>query len=105
MNKALDLLKKKPVYPLGIFLLAAIIMIVISELALGIPVVAVCTIVILEAALSALLNRIPIWVHGLIIIAQIVAGILVSKAVFMILMAVIYVLAVALLYLWSKEEA
>lgn len=105
MTKALKTLKDKPIIPLGIFLAVTVVMIIVSFVALHIPIVAICTIAILEVLLCALLNRIPIWVHGIIVIAQIVAGITFGKVVFMVLMAIIYVLAVCLLYLWTSEEA
>ena len=95
---------KKPIVEIAIFVVVAVAMILVSFLVLHIPLVAVCTIVILEGALAALLNRIPIWIHGLIVIAQIVAGILFGKIVFMVLMAVVYVAAVALLYLWTSKD-
>ncbi len=104
MMEKLKQLTKKPIVVLGAFIVVALAMILISILALHLPIVGVCTIVILEALLAACLNRIPIWIHGLIIIAQIVAGIVFGKIVFMVLMAVLYVTAVALLYLWSLKE-
>ena len=104
MMEKLKQLTKKPIVVLGAFIVVALAMILISILALHLPIVGVCTIVILEALLAACLNRIPIWIHGLIIIAQSVAGIVFGKIVFMVLMAVLYVTAVALLYLWSLKE-
>lgn len=105
MMEKLNEYKNKPIVVLGAFVVVALAMILISVLSpLKVPVVAVCAIVILEAAMAALLNRIPIWVHGLIVIAQIVAGIVFGKIVFMILMAVVYVTAVALLYFWSTQD-
>ena len=66
MTKALKTLKNKPIIPLGIFLAVTIVMIIVSFVALHIPIVAIRTIAILEVLLCALLNRIPIWVHGII---------------------------------------
>ena len=97
-------LTKKPAVALGAFVVVASAMILIIILALNLPVVGVCTIMILEALLAVCLNRIPIWIHGLIVIAQIVAGIVFGKIVFLILMVVVYITAVALLYLWSSKE-
>ena len=85
---------------LGIF---AVVAILVSTLAFKISVVVACIIVILEAALAACLNRIPIWVHGLVIIAQIVCGIMASQIPFMILMACIYIFAILFLYIWANN--
>ncbi len=60
--------------------------------------------VILEVLLAVCLNRIPIWVHGLIIIGQIVAGLGFHALVFMILMAGVYFAAILLLYFWTKDN-
>ncbi len=97
--------KDTPAVLLGGFVVVAVAMILVSFLVLKLPVVAVCTIVILQALLAALLNRIPIWIHGLIVIAEITAGIICGKVVFMLLMAVVYVAAVTLLYLWTAKES
>ena len=82
----------------------AIVAIVISGLALDINFVVACVIVILEAGLSACLNRIPIWIHGLVFIAQIVCGIIASQVPFMILMALVYIFAIVFLYVWANHE-
>ncbi len=86
---------------LGLFVVVAII---VSIVAFKINVIVACIMVILEAALAACLNRIPIWVHGLVFIAQIVCGAMATQVPFMVLMAFIYVFAIAFLYIWSNHE-
>ncbi|MCR5580842.1 MAG: hypothetical protein K6F66_04575 [Pseudobutyrivibrio sp.] len=86
---------------LGIF---AVVAIVVSGVAFHINFVVACLMVILEAALAACLNRIPIWIHGLVFIAQIVCGIMASQIPFMVLMAFVYVLSIAFLFVWSNHE-
>ena len=90
MTKAIKVFKNKPIIPLGIFLAVTVVLIVVSFAVLNIPIVAIW---------------IPLWVHGLLVIAQIAAGFIFGRAVFMVLMAIVYVLAVAFLYLWTSEEA
>lgn len=104
MVQQLKNLIKKPIVVMGIFVVMAVAMILVGFLACKVPLVAVCSIVILEALLAALLNKIPIWVHGILVIAQIVAGIIFGKVIFMILMAVVYVAAVLMLYLWAARD-
>jgi len=82
----------------------AVIAILISVLALKIPVVAVCAIIVLETLLASCLNKIPLWIHGLVFIAEIVAGIMASKVIFMILMALMYFFACVFLFMWSRHE-
>lgn len=86
---------------LGVF---AIVAVVVSIIAFKINVVVACLMVVLEAALAACLNRIPIWVHGLVFIAQVVCGIMASVVPFMVLMAFIYVFAITFLYIWANHE-
>ena len=86
---------------LGLF---AIVSIVVSIAVLHVGPVVACAMVVLEAALAACLNRIPLWIHGLVFIAQIVIGIMASQLVFMILMAFVYVIAIAFLFAWSLNS-
>jgi hypothetical protein len=105
MNRVIREVRKKPIIPLAVFVVIVVVMILVSYFALNIPMVPVCTIVILEALLAALLNRIPLWIHGLFAIAEVVGGILLGKVVFMVLMAIVYLAAVLLLALWSLRKA
>lgn len=82
----------------------AIVAIVVSIVAFSINPVIACVMVILEAALAATLNRIPLWIHGLVFIAQIVCGIMASQVPFMFFMAFIYVFATAFLYIWLIDN-
>lgn len=84
----------------GIF---SIVAIVISIVAFSINPVIACVMVILEAALAATLNRIPLWIHGLVFIAQVVCGIMASQVPFMLFMVFIYVFATAFLYIWANR--
>ena len=86
---------------LGLF---AIVAITVSIVALHLGPVIACAMVILEAALAACLNRIPLWIHGLVFIAEIVIGIMASQLVFMVLMAFVYVISIAFLFAWSTNN-
>ncbi len=86
------------------FVIFTLIAIIVSIVTFKIPVVATCFIVVLEAVLAICFNRIPLWIHGLIFIAQIVAGILADQTFFMVLMALVYLLATCFLYLKTAYE-
>ncbi len=86
---------------LGLF---AIVAITVSIVVLKVGPVIACAMVILEAALAACLNRIPLWIHGLVFIAEIVIGIMASQLVFMVLMAFVYVISIAFLFAWSTNN-
>ena len=75
-------------------IVAALIVILVSILAIRIPVVPVCIIVLLEMGLAACLHDVPIWLHGLVVIAEIVAGAFCAKVVFMIMCAALYVIGI-----------
>ena len=86
---------------LAIFTLATII---VSTVVFHINVIVACVMVVLAAALAACLNRIQLWVHGLVFIALIVCGIMASKVPFMILVALVYVFAITFLFIWSNNN-
>ncbi|MCI8390898.1 MAG: hypothetical protein HFI35_09510 [Roseburia sp.] len=75
-------------------LVAALLVILISIIGLDIPAVAVCVIAVIEIALAVCLHDVPIWLHGLVVIAQIAAGILCHNIVFIALCVVIYLLGI-----------
>ena len=87
----------------AIALAACAAMIVISMFVLKIPVVAVCVILLLNVGIVCCLHHEPVWLHGVLLIAELVAGILCKKIVFILLCIVIYV--VSILVLKYKKEA
>lgn len=96
--------ENSPLFTLAMLVVFAIVAIVISTVVFKINVVVACLIVILEAGLGACLNKIPLWIHGLVFIAQIVCGIMASQVPFMLLMAFMYVFSIAFLYIWEHHE-
>jgi len=93
-----------PLILLICFAIYAVIAILVSVLVLKISVVVACAMVILEAGLAASLNRIPLWIHGLVFISHIVIGIIASQVPFMIFMTLVYVFAIVFLHIWSNNE-
>lgn len=69
-----------------------------------ISLVAAAIYAILEVLLSVCLFRTPVFVHGLVIIAQIIVGNIFSCRVIMIIFSILYFLSVVLLYYWTREE-
>lgn len=89
-----------------ISLLAVILLTVILGMTVfGIPVVTVCIVIIIEAALAACLHDLPIWLHGIVLAAELILGIVVHKIIFMMLAAICYLAAIFLLQLWQKKTA
>ncbi len=70
---------------------AALATILIAILAMKIPVVPVCVIVLIEVAIAACLQEVPVWVHAAV---QLVAGAICGRVVFCLLCILIYVFAI-----------
>lgn len=75
-------------------IVAALLVILVSIMGLGVPAAAVCVIVVIEAALAACLHDVPIWLHGLVVVAQIIAGIVTGQIIFIILCVIIYLVGI-----------
>jgi predicted ABC-type sugar transport system permease subunit len=105
VKKLVALVKENPIpfAVLAVSVVYLIVAMVVSSLKLEIPWVTAGAFVVLEGVLAALLNKIPVWVHGLFFIGMIVAGIAFHEVVFMVLMAFVYVACVALLYAWTRD--
>ena len=84
-------------------LIAAIVMAVCVGV-LKDPVVPICVLTILEGAMASLLHHAELWIHVVLVLAQILAGIFLGQAALVILCAVIYAAAtVTLKYLMTEE--
>lgn len=83
-------------------IVAALLEILISILGLGIPAVPVCVLVLLEAGMALCLRDVPIWLHGLAVLAQILAGALAGKLIFIVLCAAMYLVFILSLRFWRS---
>lgn len=84
------------------FAVITIIMILLGIMMCELPVVMVCSIVILETLIAVCLHNLPIWVHVMILAAEVTAGILCTQLVFIVLACIVY--ATAILALHFIEE-
>ena len=96
-GKAAILEDNKPNLIMFAVIVAALAVILISVLGMQIPVVAVCVMVLIEAGMAVCLNNEPIWLHGVVILAEIIAGAICSKLLYMVLCAVIYLAGILVL--------
>ncbi|MGN0353316.1 MAG: hypothetical protein ACI4ES_16875 [Roseburia sp.] len=97
------LLENRQYVAIGATVIAALIVILVSVLALKVPVVPVCIIVLLEVGIAACLDNEQIWLHGAVLLIEIIAGILTKKIIFMILVGVVYVVALFALKYWKES--
>jgi hypothetical protein len=96
--------KNKMVLAVAAFALVTLAMIVIGIMALKVPAVAMCVLIILEAGLAVMLHHAELWLHGVLVLAEVIVGIAIGKAVLIILCAVVYVAATVFLQMLDKRE-
>jgi len=79
------------------FSVVSLILILVAMLALQEFVVSVCILIVIEAAMAALLHKVELWKHGVLLVAQIVVGVLVKNIPLVAICVVLYVAATAAL--------
>lgn len=95
----------KPLIMLCSLLFVILLTIILGMLVFKIPVVTICIVVLIEAALAACLHDLPIWLHGIVMVAELVLGIIVHQIIFMLLADICYLAAIYLLkFLREKAE-
>ena len=104
MKVNLNLSDKKMVMTIAAFAVIVAAMVLIGVCVLHVPVVAMCMLVILETALAVFLHHAELWLHGVVILAEVIAGILCSKILLVVLCAVVYVAATACLQVSDRGE-
>ena len=104
MKENLNLSDKKMVMTIAAFAVIVAVMVLIGVCVLHVPVVAMCLLVILETALAVFLYHAELWLHGVVILAEVIAGILCSKILLVVLCAVVYVAATACLQVSDRGE-
>ena len=92
-----------PVVALGIYLVVLAVALVLEIFVFHADIVVVGVMVVLETLLAALLGKVPSWLHAAIFIGQIGIGMIVGQSVMISIMAVLYVAAAALLYVWRMD--
>ncbi|MCF0130753.1 MAG: hypothetical protein HUJ71_03455 [Pseudobutyrivibrio sp.] len=105
VKKGLRISDKQTNIYLVVIITLALLCMLIGILGLKLEAVGVCAIVILEALLATLLNRIQLWIHGLVVMAHIVVGLVVDRSIFMVLMAAFYIACTIFLFVWITHES
>lgn len=75
-------------------IVTTLLVILTSILALGVPAIPVCVIVLLEAGIAVCLQEVPVWLHGAVVVVQIIVGAIVGNWIFMVLCALVYVVGI-----------
>ena len=87
---------------IGSVAVAALVVVLISVLALKVAVVPACVILLLQAGIAACLDNEPVWLHGLVLLIEVIAGILAGQIIFMILIVLIYIATLYALKFWKE---
>ena len=87
-----------------VFAAIVAIMVIVGVRVLNVPVVPMCLLVIIEAVIAVMLHHAELWVHGLLILAELCAGVAGKKTVLIILCAVVYIAATFALQMLDKGE-
>ena len=81
---------------------AAIVIILFGILAWDVPVLLASILILLEAALAVCMQNVPIWLHGAIVIAEVVTGAIVGRTLFLLLCGVFYMISILALNVWNR---
>lgn len=102
-NFTTDLKGNKVLYALVSFVAAAAVVIVIGICVLHVPVVPMCVLVMLEAGIAVMLHQAELWVHGVLVLAELIAGVLAGRIVLILLCVLLYAAATAVLQILDKD--
>ena len=90
---------------IGLFSIAAVIVLLTAVLALQEYVVSVCILIVLEAAMAALLHKAELWKHGLLVVFQLVVGAVIQRVGLVVLCMVVYVAATVALQFMNRIDS
>ena len=94
----------KNIVMLAVFCAIVLLAIIIGSVVLKAGVVAVCILVILQAAIAALMHQAELWAHGLVVLVELIAGIITSNIMLTLMCILVYVAATYLLESVSAGE-
>lgn len=101
----MDLIKKnKTIVSIAIFVVVAAISIVVMTVVLKQPVVPVCVLVLIEVAIAVMLHNAELWIHGVLLLAEIIAGVALGRIVLVLLCILVYIAATFTLKLFDSES-
>lgn len=95
---------KKTLGALACFVLVHALVITVGICVLKVPVVPLCLLIILQSLIAALLHHAELWVHGLVVVTEIVAGAVTGKIFLAVMIALGYGAGMGLLIMLDKGE-
>ncbi|MBR1390275.1 MAG: hypothetical protein IJ567_02300 [Lachnospiraceae bacterium] len=90
---------------LGGYILCAVVTVVLGIAVFHIPVLTAVLVLFIEAGMATCLHNLPVWLHGIVLVAELILGIAVSQTIFLVLLMLCYVFAILSLKYLSEEDA
>lgn len=88
----MNLLQKR-IAVMCLFAVVALLVILAGVLGCHVSVLPVCVLLVIQVLICVLLDQNPVWLHGCVILAELIVGIATEKTVLMLLLIVIYIAA------------
>ena len=82
--------------------IAALFVILMGIFVWKLPVAAICVLLLIEAGMSVCMQDVPIRLHGIVAIAQVVVGIIFGNTIFLLLCALFYVGGILAVNVWNN---
>ena len=96
--------EKRALVAIAGFAIVVAAMMACGNYGLHVSLVALSVLVMLEALMAVMLHKVELWIHGVMVLAQIIAGVLTSKAVVSLLCVLVYAAAVAALWVFDWDS-
>lgn len=89
---------------IGAFAAVSLILILIAVFALHEYVISVCGLIILEAGMAACLHKAELWKHGVMVAAQIAAGVIIGRIPLIIICVIAYIASTVALHFMNHAN-
>lgn len=99
-----QMIKNKSFLSVTAFCVLTFALIMAGVFALHTPVVPMCALAMLEAGIAVMLHRAELWLHGVLILAQLLIAAFAGRLLTAVLCAAVYALATMALQVLGKDE-
>ena len=105
-DKVIDFVKNNTfIAAIAGFCVVALGLILFATLGLNEFVVPVCVLIMIEAGMAVLLHNEELWIHGVLLVAQLVTGFIIGRVLLVIVCVVAYVAStMALQFMYKKAN-
>ena len=96
--------EKRTLVAIAGFAIVVAAMMACGNYGLHVSLVALSVLVMLEALMAVMLHKVELWIHGVMVLAQIIAGVFTSRAAVSLLCVLVYAAAVAALWVFDWDS-